>query len=179
MSDYPIFPVTTVVVPATHSLRVDAVVHNFGAMQEQRIVTDLAYTRADGMGGVTKYVGRNRFTVKYPRVPWDNSPRSENALLEDEFKKGWEFFQDSFYDSSADTIQWNPFYWYNKMENDALVTWTGSDVPGGGPHTNGRGETVTNTTGRYLVRWNEPMMSVQQFQQCFFEFGLDLIEVSA
>ena len=175
-SDYPIFPVTTVVVPATHELSVDAFVHSFGSGQEQRIVNDLARTRADGMGGVTKYVGTNRFTIKYPKVAWNRSARTENALLEDDFKKAWEFFQDSFYDSVGDEISWQPFYWYNKAENDDLSTWTGSDASSG---TNSRGESVSNTTGRYLVRWAEPIMSVQQFQQCFFEFGLDIVEVVA
>jgi hypothetical protein len=61
------------------------------------------------------------------------------------------------------------------MENDDISTWKGSDADSG---TNSRGEAVTNVTGRYFVRWAEPVMSVQQFYQCFFEIGLDLIEVA-
>ena len=180
-SDYPIWPVTVKTIPLGITLSVNAHVNKFGGLSEQRIVNDLPYQRAsDGTGRYNQtFVGRFNFSVKYEQVFWDRPTRSENALLEDDLITAWRFFLDLHYDTTASNVQWLPFYWYNKGENDNLITWLGSDAPPSPPYYNTRGETVTNYTGRYLVRFVQSAMSVQQFRSCLFKFGLELIEVEA
>lgn len=177
-SDHPIWPVTVKTIPLGMTLKVNAYVNKFGGLSEQRIVNDLPYQRAsDGTGRYNQtFVGQFNFSVRYEQVFWSRSARSENALLQDDLITAWRFFLDLHYDTSGSNVQWLPFYWYNKGENDDLSTWTGSDASSG---TNSRGEGVDQYSGRYLVRFVNSVMSIEQFKSCLFRFGLELVEVDA
>lgn len=171
----PIWPITLMAFPMDHQLLVDGVINSFGDGFEQRIVTGLPRLRADGEGGVSTYIGRNVFTVGVPRLQWLTNPIPGNANLDNSTKVLWNFYKDRFYNPSTNVPQWEAFYWYNPVENDDFSTWTG-DTPNTG--TNGRGEAVSEATGRYLVRFQTGLTRTQ-FIYCLFRFEIELEEVAA
>jgi len=181
-SDYPIWPTSIPLVPLDHGIRIGGVVNSFGGIYEQRIINELPITRSPGVyysgspAGVA-HVGRHELSFRFDKLVYSRSNRTDNSLLNDGFAAAWKFYLSLFYNSSTQRVGWSPFYLYNKGENDALATWTGSDAAG--PANNSRGESCTNATGRYLVRLKEPYYSYKQLSMCLYELGLDVVEVAA
>lgn len=160
-----VFPITAYAYPLDHTLRVDSIVNTFGDGQEQRIITALPRSRANGFGSISTYAGINTFTVTIPHIPYRGSLRDSVEVL-------WNFYQSCFYENGV--VKYDSFYWYNPQENDNTATWTG-DTPSSG--TNSRGENVTNATGRYRVRFADSTLTKSLFMRCTTSVGLELVEV--
>lgn len=78
-----VFPVL-VSYPTGHSLMLDLIVNSYGDGYEQRIVKNVAFSRADGEGTVSAYKGINRFSLKVDSAPY-GSTKKANVL--------WAFFK--------------------------------------------------------------------------------------
>ena len=169
-----IWPISYMAFPIGQSIAVEGVVNSYGDGQEQRINTGLPRTRADGQGGIGRYIGVRSFTVKVSRLQYLSNPVSTNAYLNNSAKELWKFFLKQFYDSVNNRPVWKSFYWYNPVENDNVDTWTGDDASNG---RNSRNEIVLNTTGRYRVRFAGQEMTLNQLNYCIFDIGLELLEV--
>ena len=176
-----IWPVSDLYYPLNHSLQVDGVVNSFGSGYEQRILTDIPRgPRADGEGGFSTYVGRNSFQLTLNNMRLSDMAVPSNIHINNSVRALWKFYKSTFYDPVTERIFWQPFFFYNPIENDAHITWTGSVGSAG---LNSRNEPVTNVTGRYLVRFFDITLSYSQFRSCLFNIGgggaLTLIEVAA
>ena len=170
-----IWPISAMAFPIDQSIAVDTIVNSFGDGYEQRINTSVPRSRANNQGGVTTHVGVKSFKVRVSRLQWLTNPVSGNSNLDNSGKKLWEFYLARFYNSTTNKPQYESFYWYNPIENDQTDTWTGDSSSSG---SNSRSEAVTNTTGRYLVKF-PPSLSFTQVKYCIFDIGLDLQEVVA
>lgn len=172
----PIWPIPAIYIPFSTSLHVDAFINNFGDGFEQRIVNALPRgPRADGEGILNTFVGRFSFSPKLSNLRFPlQGAEDGNTNLDSSVRKLWKFYRERFYDSVTDTIKWESFYFYNLDENDKLSTWTGDTASSG---TNGRGEAVTEKTGRYLTRFGSPDLTRERFVQHLFQITLELIEV--
>jgi len=143
-----VFDLNHLELPIEQSLSFETVIANFGDGFEQRANKNLAYTRADGKGGVTSYKGRNRF-----RILW-NFAEHENQSATKAANVIWDFYQDTLGGLT-------PFYVYHSAEN-----------PAGDP-------TGVDTTGRYLVRFENNTLARTNFAADLFRGELMLIEVRA
>ena len=90
-------------VPVEQALKFATVVADFGDGYEQRANKNQAYTRADGLGGVTSYKGRNRFPITMDMLPHVNGDPTQGA------NKLWAFWQ-------ARNGGTESFYFYNPAE---------------------------------------------------------------
>ena len=172
-----IWPVSHIYYPLDHRIDSDAVVNKYGAGFEQRITTDYPRgPRADGEGGVTTYIGTSTFSLNINNMRLSGGRHPTNADIENSIRKLWSFYKSCFYDPVTGRIGWDAFFFYNPNENDDYTTWTG-ETPSAG--SNSKGEAVTNLTGRYLVRFMEPNMSISRFKTCFFNSSMELVEVAA
>ena len=172
-----IWPIDAIYYPFVHTLKVDGHINSYGSGYEQRIVTDYARgPRADGEGGLTKYVGTNMFSVKMNNMLLTKNPHPSNAEIESSVVKLWQFYKSCFYDPATGRIGWDPFYFYSVNENDNVETWTGDVVSAG---DNSRGVAVNNRIGRYLVRFQEPSLSITRFRTCLFNQDMAFQEVAA
>lgn len=170
-----IWPISSLYFPLVHDLGVSGVVNSFGSGYEQRIITDIPRgPRADGEGDQTTYVGQNIFRIDIRNLQYNSMPHATNAAIDNSFSKLWNFYKSCFYDPATGQIFWQPFYIYNPTENDNVATWTG-DVASAG--VNSQNKAVTNLTGRYLVRFSSPNLSMTRFRQCLFRGGLTVVEV--
>ena len=169
-----VWPISYMAFPIAQSISVEGIVNSYGDGQEQRINTGLPRTRADGQGGVSRYVGVRQFTVKVSRLQYLSNPVSSNRQLNNSAKELWKFFLEQFYDARNERPVWKSFYWYNPVENDQVSTWTGDTSSNG---RNSRNEVVRNTTGRYRVRFASQELTLNQLNYCIFDIGLDLLEV--
>ena len=172
-----IWPISNLYFPLVHSLNVGALVNSFGSGFEQRIITDYPRgPRSDGEGGQSKYLGQNTFSIRMRNLNYENSPEAVNANIDNSFKKLWSFYKSCFYDPMTGAIFWKPFFVYNPTENDDISTWTGDTVSAG---RNSQGVIVHNFTGRYLVRFDAPTLSLTRFRACLYNGSLLLVEVAA
>lgn len=102
--------------PVKHALRFANVIADFGDGYEQRSSKNQAYSRADGLGGVTSYKGRNRFTLALDHLAHVNGDATQSA------NKLWAFYQTTLGGYTA-------FYFYNPAEIDT-PDLTGSSTTG-------------------------------------------------
>ena len=174
----PIWPISAMTFPLDSTLSVEAVVHPFGGLHEQRVVMELPVgPRADGEGGLSTYIGRNTFQVGINRLSYVSSVGTVvpgNPNIDNAVRTLWSFYKARFFNVRTQVVQWEAFYWYNPDENDNVLTWTG-DVASGG--VNCFGEAVTNRSGRYLVRFGQEL-SRNRFQRFLFNFQIELVEVA-
>jgi hypothetical protein len=91
------------------------VIVDFGDGFEQRLSKNLAYTRADGEGGVTSYKGRIEFEITLDMI------KHANADSTKEFNKAWNFIKVQ----QASALS---FYFYNPVE--AAIDLTGASTTG-------------------------------------------------
>jgi len=155
----PIWPVSHMAYPLEHTLDVDAIVNDYGGGYEQRIVTDIARSRANGIGGTSTYVGRNRFRIGIPRLQTTDAAAA--GTIDNSITALWTFYRDRFY-SATDGVKWEAFYWYNPYEQPTTSNWDG-----------------VVTVGRYLVRFAQPSLTRTHFVYCLASFDLELVEVVA
>lgn len=130
--------------PLRHEFLRNFTINSFGDGYIQTISSEVAYTRANGMGGQSSYKGLNRFRIGYKHAI--------DGGLADSL---WTFFR-----ARLDLYN-EPFYFYNPTE---LLVPDGSG---------------NNTTGRYLVRMEDPntVLSRELFIFCVFSYaGFSLIE---
>src|SRR5690242_9591280 len=109
--------------PLVHDLDFDNYIADFGDGFVQGVNFNLAYTRADGEGGVTSYKGQNRFTLQFTSMDFAGDAKTI-----------WAFYKSMFGNLTK-------FYLYNVPDERATPDATGSD-----------------TTGRYLVRFEQPRL---------------------
>lgn len=126
--------------PLIHDLKHINYLADYGDGIVQGANFNLAYTRANGEGGVTSYKGQNRFTLRFQALDY-------NAA-----KTIWAFYK-------ARTGNLEPFYLYNIPEERASIDLTGAD-----------------TTGRYLVRFEQPQLTLEKFTASLFNAGISMIE---
>lgn len=101
--------------PVKQALRFSNVVADFGDGYEQRASKNQAYSRADGLGTVTSYTGRNRFTISMDGIKHANGDPNQEA------NKLWSFYQ-------ARAGSFDAFYFYNPAE--ASIDLTGVSTTG-------------------------------------------------
>lgn len=121
---------------------VDRVVASTGGGHYYSRISEPAYTQSDGQQGSATYRGHH--TMRFPYAARDirNDIDGMIAFLQARIDEG---------DTS--------FYAYNTAENDDTTTWTGDTVNNG---TDSRGQAVSNTTGRYLMKNFTPIKWVQR-----------------
>ena len=90
-------------VPVKQGIRFANVIADFGDGHEQRANKNQAYTRADGLGGVTSYKGRNRFPITMDMLAHVNGDPTAGA------NKLWAFYV-------AQLAGIVSFYFYNPAE---------------------------------------------------------------
>ena len=95
-------------------------------------ITSPSYLQADGQQGTSTYRGVHSFALTF-------ATREIRATLDSMIL----FLQARI--DEGDTS----FYFYLPSENDVIATWTGEVSSSG---TDSRGQAVTNSTGRYLVK---------------------------
>lgn len=172
-----IWPISDLYFPLVHVLNIGAKINPFGSGFEQRITTDIPRgPRSDGEGGQSIYVGQNVFRINTRNLKYKGIPYAANVNIENNIRKLWQFYKSCFYDPNTGRVMWEPFYFYNLTENDNISTWTGDTVNNG---VNSVNDPVSNVTGRYLMRFDEPSMSITRFRSCLFSSSLILIEVDA
>lgn len=106
----------TLVAPVRHSMKYATTVVDLGDGYEIRVQKNQAYTRANGLGGVTSYKGRNRFSITMGPMLHANNDTSQMA------NKLWAFYV-------ARLGGYEPFYFYNPVER-ATPDLTGIDITG-------------------------------------------------
>jgi hypothetical protein len=109
-----VWPVA-VAAPVKQRLIHSNVIVDFGDGFEQRLNKNLAYTRADGEGGVTSYKGRIEFEVSLDAIKHANSDSTK------EFNKAYAFLKAQLGSLTA-------FYFYNPVE--AAIDLTGAATTG-------------------------------------------------
>ncbi len=124
-----------------------SVIADFGDGYEQRGNKNQAYSHADGQGGVTSNKGRWSFRVQL------NGIDQSNGDITKEVNILWKFITDRLASNEA-------FYFYNPIEAGSTIDLTGS-----------------STTGRYLVRLVEPVLSLEAFAIRIHRGQLSFIEV--
>ena len=134
-------------VPVKQALRFANVLADFGDGYEQRANKNQAYSRADGLGGVTSYKGRNRFAISMDMLAHVNGDATAQA------NKLWAFYV-------ARLGGYEAFYFYNTPAEAAAPDLTG-----------------VSTTGRYLVRFEDQELSRELFALKLFKSSIGLIEV--
>ena len=102
-------------VPVEQGIRMANVIADFGDGYEQRANKNQAYSRADGLGGVTSYKGRNDFAITMDMLAHVNGDATAGA------NKLWAFYV-------ARTAGYESFYFYNPAE--AQVDLTGASTTG-------------------------------------------------
>jgi phage-related protein len=101
--------------PVKQALIYSTLVADFGDGYEQRANKNQAYSRADGLGGVTSYKGRNRFRIRMDGIKHANGDSNQEA------NKLWAFYQARLGGVEA-------FYFYNPTE--AAIDPTGAATIG-------------------------------------------------
>ena len=110
-----VFNVDNIDLPVTHSLEFATVIADFGDGFEQRANNNSAYSRANGLGGVTSYKGRNGFTMVLDMMEHINGDATATA------NKLWAFYVAQLGGTLA-------FYVYNPPE--ANIDLTGASTTG-------------------------------------------------
>jgi len=136
-----------VAAPVRRGIKFSNVVADFGDGFEQRANKNQAYSRANGLGGVSSYKGRNRFVITWDDLKHINADGSAAATA----NRLWEFFVARLGGHEA-------FYFYNPAE--AAIDPTG-----------------VATTGRYLVRFEQHDLELEEFVSNLQRGGISLIEV--
>jgi hypothetical protein len=98
--------------PLQHGLQVDNYIADFGDGFEQRVNFNLPFSRADGEGAVSSYVGRNQFTLRLNAMDF-----AVNA------KTLWAFYK-------ARKASFEAFYFYNCPVERTSPDLTGTDITG-------------------------------------------------
>lgn len=111
----PVFNVDNIDLPFTEEIEFATVVADFGDGFEQRKNNNLAYSRADGLGGVTSYKGRNRFTMVLDNMQHVNADATKTANML------WAFYV-------ARLGSYEAFYIYRPCE--ASIDLTGASTTG-------------------------------------------------
>ena len=109
-----VFPIN-VNPPVNHTLGYVNYIAEMGDGFEQRANKNLAWSHADGEGGVTSYKGINKFRIEARCLAHINADTAQEA------NKFWGFYK-------ARLGSYEPFYFYNPAE--AVIDLTGTATTG-------------------------------------------------
>lgn len=133
------------------------VIMSMGDGFEQRVNKNISFSayvsgagRADGRGQINQsYKGINRFSITARNLQHANE---DGIAAQKDANKFWQFYV-------ARTGSLDPFYFYSPNEA-TTIDLTGLSV-----------------TGRYLVRFEQDMLSREMFRFHLFNYSISLIEV--